>query len=283
MRPIRANLAATPHPFLKWAGGKGQLLTEILPRIERAGAFGRYHEPFVGGGAVFFGLARAGRLGGADARLSDNNAGLIETYQAVRNDVERLIALLKMHRVRHGKEYYYAVRAAVPDDPTERAARIIYLNRTCFNGLYRENSKGEFNVPIGSYTAPRICDENNLRAVADILKTAHVEQRHFATVLDLAAPGDFVYFDPPYHPVSKTASFTAYDKGGFGEDDQRELAAVFGELTRRGIKALLSNSMTDLVRDLYGKYEIECVHATRAVNSRADRRGAVEEALVRNY
>lgn len=270
----------TPRPFLKWVGGKGQLLPELRARFLKAAAAGRYHEPFVGGGALFFDLQRNGHLGRKKAWISDNNLNLIETYGAVRDETDRLIDLLRMHKARHNKEYYYAVRAAVPESRVERAARIIYLNKTCFNGLYRENSRGGFNVPIGNYENPAICDTENLRACAKALAHADVEHRPFDAVLGKAKAGDFVYFDPPYHPVSTTASFTAYASAGFGEPDQRRLAEVFATLADRGVHVLLSNSHTPLIRELYAAHRIEVVGATRNVNSRADRRGAVEEVLV---
>lgn len=272
-----------PRPFLKWAGGKGQLLPELRARVAAAGPFECYHEPFVGGGALFFDLYRGGALGTMTARLSDGNPRLIEVYQAVQNDVDRVIQRLVEHSEKHGKEYYYTVRAEVPDTLPERAARIIYLNRTCFNGLYRENSRGEFNVPFGDYKNPRICDAENLRAAAKALKKARITAAPFASVLDSAKPGDFVYFDPPYHPVSATASFTAYAQGGFGEADQRRLAGVFAELTLKGVKALLSNSWAPLILDLYSDFIIDQVHATRNVNSVASGRGVIPEALIRNY
>lgn len=282
-RQRRRSAGPVPRPFLKWAGGKGQLLGELLPRVERAAPFPAYHEPFIGGGALFFELSRTGRLDGVEVFLSDNNSTLIATYLGVRDDPDRLLALLAQHEERHSKDYYYAVRGQAPEDPIERAARMIYLNRTCFNGLYRENSRGGFNVPFGDYKNPLIRDPENLGAASRALGPARIDQRGFETVLDVAQPGDFVYFDPPYDPVSKTASFTAYDKGGFGADRQRRLAEVFAELTRRGVRALLSNSMTDFVRELYRDFTIETVYAARSVNSRGDRRGAVQEALVRNY
>ncbi|HOS02620.1 MAG TPA: DNA adenine methylase [Candidatus Hydrogenedentes bacterium] len=273
----------TPRPFLKWVGGKGQLLPELLKAVEAAGAFGKYHEPFVGGGALFFELSRLGRMKGRKAFLSDNNAGLIEAYKGVQENAEAIIALLHGHKEKHCEAYFYAMRADVPSDAIARAARVIYLNKTCFNGLYRENSKGLFNTPFGRYKNPLICDEENLRAVAAALKDARIEQRPFETVIARAAKGDFVYFDPPYHPVSKTASFTSYDKGGFGEDQQRRLAEVFAELDRRGVKALLSNSKTPFIEELYRAFTLREVFATRAINSKADRRGAVSEVLVSNF
>ena len=272
-----------PRPFLKWVGGKRQLLKELEPRIAAARPHGRYHEPFVGGGALFFDLYARNQLGRSYAALSDNNQRLIEAYVGVRENVEQLIGLLETHKNAHGKEHYYAVRAHVPDDSVARAARIIYLNRTCFNGLFRENSKGEFNVPMGRYENPLICDTTNLRAVSKALQHCTVKHQSFAAIVDQAKPGDFVYFDPPYAPVSKTANFTGYHKGQFDEGSQRELSSVFDELTRKGVKALLSNSDAPLVHSLYGQYSIQVVRASRQVNSRADKRGKVNEVLVQNY
>jgi DNA adenine methylase len=271
-----------PRPFLKWAGGKRQLLGVLIPCVDASGEFGRYHEPFLGGGALFFEMARTGRLRGW-ATLSDNNPNLIDAYWGVKKDVESVIGLLQAHKKQHKKEYYYEVRANVPQERLERAARIIYLNRTCYNGLYRENRKGRFNVPFGRYKNPTICDEENLRAVAQALKRARIEKSHFAKTIDRAEGGDLVYFDPPYHPISKTASFTSYEKNGFGEPSQRLLADVFRELDKMGVKLILSNSMTALVLELYRGFRIEEVFANRALNSKADRRGKVPEALVRNF
>lgn len=279
----RTRNTPVPRPFLKWAGGKTQLLDDLRARVALARPFERYHEPFLGSGALFFDLYRQDALGCKTSFLSDCNERLIEAYIGLRDDVDGVIARLREHAARHSHDYYYEVRAAEPEDITGRAARIIYLNRTCFNGLYRENSRGEFNVPIGDYKDPTICDEPNLRAVAHALKHARMEARHFQDVLKCARPGDFVYFDPPYHPLSRTASFTAYAKDDFGETEQRELARVFTELTTRGVKALLSNSMTDLVQNLYQGFTIEAVYATRAINSNTGRRGKIPEALVRNY
>jgi DNA adenine methylase len=282
MRNERQNGRRVPRPFLKWAGGKGQLLEDLLARVQAAKPFGRYHEPFLGGGALFFEMVRRDELDHR-ARLSDNNPNLIEAYMGLKEDVEDVISLLKKHKERHSEEYYYKVRAGVPEGMLERAARVIYLNKTCYNGLYRENQSGEFNVPCGRYKNPSICDEENLRAVALALKNARVEARRFATVLDAAKPGDLVYFDPPYHPLSKTSSFTGYEKTGFNEDSQRALAEVYKKLVAMDVKVLLSNSMTPLVQELYRDFSIDEVYAKRSVNSRADRRGKICEALVRNF
>lgn len=283
VRPARnGQEAALPKPFLKWAGGKGQLLRPLEAGVSRARPFGRYFEPFLGAGALFFHLYRLGWLH-EPPKLSDNNGRLIETWLALQQDHEAVMQKLREHKARHGKEHYYRVRGSVPENLSERAARIIYLNRTGFNGLYRENSKGEFNVPMGKYANPMICDEDNLPAVARALQGVEIGRHHFAAAVADAVPGDLVYFDPPYDPVSKTASFTAYHQEGFGEDSQRELAAVFHALDQRGVKVMLSNSMTSLVRELYGGYNFDEVEATRLVNSRSDRRGKIVEALVCNF
>ncbi len=283
MTAPRANgRYALPRPFLKWVGGKGQLLPELVKRVEMAGDFGRYHEPFLGGGALFFELYRTGKLK-KKAYLSDNNPRLIEAYVGVRDEVDAVIDLLQRHKRRHSEDHFYRVRAKSPKSLAERAARVIYLNKTCYNGLYRENRKGQFNAPFGRYKNPVICDEDNLRAVSKALKKASIESRHFQTVADRAAPGDLVYFDPPYHPVSKTASFEGYHQGAFGEDSQRLLSEVFAKLAAKRVYVLLSNSMTGLIRELYKPYHIDTVQAARAVNSRADKRGKVAEALVRSF
>lgn len=284
MSSTRQNVIV-PRPFLKWVGGKRQLLGALLDRVDRAGSFGRYHEPFVGGGALFFELVRTGRIRkvGKRAYLSDNNERLIAAYQAVRQDVEQVILELMRHAERHSEEHYYTTRDQVPDDLYERAARIIYLNKTCYNGLFRENSKGIFNVPFGRYKNPAICDEVNLRAAAQALQCADVSVRSFESVVQRAKPGDLVYFDPPYDPLSKTSSFTAYDRGGFGRGEQKRLADVARALHANEVKFILSNSMTNFVRSLYKDFTLDLVHATRMVNSKSDRRGKVEEVLVRNF
>ncbi len=272
-----------PRPFLKWVGGKRQLLPELLNAVEAAGPFRHYHEPFLGGGALFFSLARTGRIK-ARSYLSDANSSLIDAYHGVRDESEAVIELLDEHKLAHSEAHFYAVRASVPRKLAKRAARIIYLNKTCYNGLYRENSKGQFNAPFGRYKNPLICDRENLRAVAQTLRDVDLAVRDFSQVSAVAQPGDLVYFDPPYAPVSKTADFTAYVRGGFGADAQERLAETCAELAERGVRVILSNSMTDLTRRLYGEsfYTYE-VSATRRVNSRADRRGKVSEALITSF
>lgn len=196
----KTNNLETPRPFLKWVGGKGQLLDELLARVDAVGGFGRYHEPFMGGAALFYALQRTKRLGKKKAYLADYNPRLVATYEGVQLDVEALIRLLKMHKKKHAEPYYYQVREALrddvasggPNDLVQHAARIIYLNKTGFNGLYRENNQGLYNVPIGSYTNPAICDEGNLRACAKALKKATIRATHFATIIERAEPGKSV-------------------------------------------------------------------------------------------
>lgn len=279
LAPSRYTL---PRPFLKWVGGKGQLLAVLLERVAAAGAFRSYHEPFVGGGALFFELHRQGALRDG-AVLSDKNPHLLEVWQVVREDVDALVDALAHHKARHNEDYYYQVRAERSADRVARAARVIYLNKTCFNGLYRENRRGDFNVPFGRYTDPPILDEDNLRACSVALRDVDLRCRGFDEAAADVGPRDLVYFDPPYVPVSKTSVFTEYAKDGFGEADQRRLADVFRDLTRRGSRVLLSNSWSPLVFECYGEFTLHEVSAARNLNSRTDRRGAVSEALVENF
>jgi len=264
------------RPFLKWAGGKAQLLDQFSPHFPRH--WKTFYEPFLGGGAVFFRLAQTY----PERRyvLSDLNPELINAYVCVRDQVEDLIALLQEHQARHGRDYYYALRASKPTDPVQRAARLIYLNKTCFNGLYRENSRGEFNVPLGRYKNPTICDASGLRAASRVLQGVELHVRPFEWVVEQAEAGDFVYFDPPYYPVSATSNFTGYNGCGFGEADQVRLRDVFVSLAGRGVQVLLSNSDCEFVRQLYRDFVIYSVAAKRCINSRAERRGAVGEVLV---
>ncbi|MEO1480633.1 MAG: DNA adenine methylase [Myxococcota bacterium] len=263
-----------PKPFLKWAGGKSKLLPEILKRFPAR--FRRYHEPFVGGAAVFFGL------GPERASLSDINDELVNAYRSIRDDVDGVIAALQHHEAT--EEHFYAVRGQAREAlaPVESTARTIFLNRTCFNGLYRVNRKGQFNVPFGRYANPKICDRDNLHAVSAALQGVEIEHRSAFEVAGRARKGDLVYFDPPYDPVSKTASFTSYTRQGFGDQEQERLAGVCRELDRKGVRFLLSNSDTDFIRSLYEGFQIDQVFVRRPINSRADRRGPVAEVLVSN-
>lgn len=270
-----------PRPFLKWAGGKTQMLNELLGRVPAA--FNIYYEPFVGGGALFFGLGRRNRL--EKACLSEINAELVDTYLAIRDQVEAVIALLAEYP--HDKAFYYDLHA---QDPLQmelpcRAERMIYLNKTGYNGLYRVNRKGRFNVPFGRYKSPRYCDAENLRAASQALQNVDIRCESFERVLDRAQAGDLVYFDPPYAPRSKTANFTTYHADGFGDEDQARLRDVCVELTRREVQVMVSNSSTALIRTLYDhpKFEIDKVLANRAINSNARRRSKLPELIITNY
>lgn len=270
-------------PFIKWAGGKGRLLAQLTPLLPQGFERMRYTEPFLGGGAMFFALApRVGKT-----LLADKNEDLIGAYRAVRDDVEGVIDWLTEPSPLTMSAYYdvrEAFNAHDEESPCQRAAWFIYLNRTCFNGLWRVNRKGEFNVPIGDYTSPTICDATALRAASKALQGTLLLPGPFQQALvSVAGVGDFVYLDPPYVPASKTASFTGYAKGGFTENDQRELAATFFDLHSRGAKLMLSNSDTPLVRELYGAMNLTRVSARRAINSKGGKRGPVGELVVRNY
>ena len=269
--------SAPPQPFLKWAGGKRQLLPRILELVPAR--VRTYYEPFLGGGALFFALAAAGRF--QRAVLGDVNAELVNCYQTVRDEVEAVIA--RLARMRNTPDDYYRVRAQRPADlaPAARAARVVYLNRCGYNGLYRVNSDGEFNVPFGRYTRPRICDPDRLRAAARALRNVDLVQGDFGSVLARRrlGEGDFVYLDPPYVPISRTASFTAY-AGGFTMIDQQRLAELLHRLSRRGVPAVLSNSDCAQTRQLYLGLPSQSLPARRAINSVASRRGPVAELLV---
>lgn len=266
-------------PFLKWAGGKTQLLDRILPRLPNR--IRTYYEPFVGGGAVFFALAREGRV--REAVLGDMNHELIATYRCVRDDVELLIeALQALQPAATDSERFYEIRAQDPDalDDVDRAARFIYLNKTCFNGLYRVNRSGRFNVPFGRYKRPKVVDPEGLRAASRALARADLMVRDFEQTVVRAGRGDAVYFDPPYVPLSTTACFTSYHRSPFGPTEHERLTVVYRACWRRGAVALLSNSDTELTQKLYRGLDVEIVSAQRAINRDATGRGPVREVLV---
>ncbi|MEO1230019.1 MAG: DNA adenine methylase [Myxococcota bacterium] len=271
--------AALPAPFLKWAGGKKQLLDVILPQLPER--IDTYFEPFIGGGAVFFALARAGRF--ERAVISDKNPELVNIYTVVRDSVDELQACLHEHQERAtDSDWYYHVRSWKTSElsPVERAARLLFLNKTCFNGLYRVNRRGEFNVPFGKYKKPKVLDAARLESASRALESVSIRCADFGEVAVEARKGDAVYFDPPYAPVSATASFNSYHSEGFGPPEQARLVDVYRRCWRRGAAAVLSNSDCPLTRDLYRRLDVVVVKATRAINSAADRRGAVNELLV---
>ncbi|MBC7174608.1 MAG: DNA adenine methylase [Polyangiaceae bacterium] len=286
LSPIRPLARATaperqPAPFLKWVGGKGRILSQLLPLLPPGAHLMRHVEPFIGGGALFF--AR----GPERALICDVNPSLIGTYEAIRDRVDEVIEALDELSHCHSENAYYDVRtrynAARPTAPAERAAMFVYLNKTCFNGLHRVNRKGEFNVPAGRYKNPRILDEEGLRAASDALSRAEIRCAGFEALVELAKPGDFVYFDPPYVPLSATSSFTGYAQDGFSHADQVRLRDVYRALDRRGCKLMLSNSDAPAVHELYEGFRIDLVAAPRAINCDARGRGKVTEVVVRNY
>jgi DNA adenine methylase len=263
----------SPRPFLKWAGGKGKLIPQYIPYLPKK--FKTYYEPFLGGAAVFF------YLNPSSAALTDINAELVNAYRCVQDNVEELILNLEAHQLRHCRDYYYQVRQSPGVTNIEKAARLIYLNKTCFNGLYRENSKGEFNVPIGKYKNPKICNPALLRSVSAALQNAQIKVRPFEDILEHASScDDFVYFDPPYHPLSPTSNFTAYSRYSFTQDDQIRLKYVFAELAERGVKVMLSNSDCPFIRELYSDFNINSIIAPRLINSDARKRGKISEVLI---
>ena len=272
-----------PRPVIKWAGGKTQLLSHLLRHVPSE--FDHYWEPFVGSAALFFELWRAGRI--RTATLSDVNPELVGLYRVIRDEVETLILRLQEHeRGRRDRDYFYRVRNWDREPGWERrpavdrAARLIFLNKTCYNGLHRVNRRGQFNVPWGAYDDPRICDTANLRAASAVLQNVALEVGDFKTVLQQAGKRDLVYLDPPYLPTSATASFTAYSAHAFGEAEHRELAATYNGLVARGCYPLLSNSDTPLVRQLYDGFDLRLVQARRAINAQGQGRGPVGELLV---
>ncbi|HEY3284901.1 MAG TPA: DNA adenine methylase [Armatimonadota bacterium] len=268
-----------PRPFLKWAGGKTQLLDALLPYFPEC--IPRYVEPFVGSAAVFFCLSALGRLAGS-ALLADSNAELVNVYRTVRDEPEDLIRLLSEHREAHGKEHYYEVRSREATPDATGAARFIYLNKTCYNGLYRVNQAGLFNVPMGDYRRPAILQEELLRAASVALRHAEVVVRDFRDTLASCGEGDLLYLDPPYVPLSATSSFTGYIPGGFGPQDQADLAECVRQAASRGARFVLSNSDTPAVRGLYSGFQLSSVPARRMINCDSTRRGPVAEAIVTN-
>ena len=272
-------------PYLKWAGGKRQLLPEIRKHLPNDLAARNYYEPFVGAGAVLFDLQPRGAV------INDFNSQLVLTYQVIQRDAGKLIEVLKEHAERNSPEHYYEVRAQDRDAVAfakltneEKAARLIYLNKTCFNGLYRVNAQGLFNVPYGSYVNPAICEESVLKAISKYLheKGIQILQGDFAAAVQDAPGSAFVYFDPPYHSPDNT-NFTGYQAGGFGEEEQKRLRDTFVALAGKGAKCLLSNADTEFIRKLYEGYKIETVQARRTINSNAAGRGDVNEVLIKSW
>ncbi len=266
------------RPFLKWAGGKSKLIEQYIPYFPQS--FTNYYEPFLGGGAVFFYFC--GVKPDANKFVSDINPELINTYCCIKNNVEPLILLLKTHQLQHNRDYYYKMRNQSGGSDIERAARLIYLNKTCFNGLYRENLRGLFNVPMGKYKNPTICNEDLLRAVSIVLQSVAVSLKPYSDI-EANNEQDFVYFDPPYYPLSSTSNFTTYSRYVFKEAEQIKLRDTFAKLANRGVKVMLSNSDCAFVRELYTDFNIYEILASRAINSQAEKRGKITELLITSY
>lgn len=274
--PVTAAVEKRAAPVVKWVGGKTKLLPELLARMPRR--YGTYFEPFAGGLALFF------RVAPARAVLNDLNPGLVGLYREIAENVEPVIAALNAHRAAHGEEHYYATRTAWNEgemQSVEAAAAFVYLNKTCFNGLWRVNRKGEFNVPMGRYTDPRICDPDGLRAAGLALAAAELTCGDYRACAERAVRGDLVYFDPPYDSLtSSTDNATSYTADAFGSAQQHELAELARRLVVRGVRVMLSNHDTPLVRSLYRGFRVDRVKCARAINSNASKRGAVDEVIV---
>jgi DNA adenine methylase len=278
-------LSTIPKPFVKWAGGKRQLLPVITKHVPKK--FERYFEPFLGGGAVFFHLVSQPQQG--KWFISDLNSDLILSYITIRDKVKELISALELHSDSYKNQsiYYYKVRESNPKGQVEKVSRLIFLNKTCFNGLYRVNSKGKFNVPLGKYVNPNIINEENLLNVSEVLqsKNISIKCQDFEDSIINASAGDFVYLDPPYHPVSNTANFTSYTDGDFDFSDQKRLYAKFKALDKRGVKILLSNSRSPEILQLFKEFSdgIIEINANRFINSVPHRRTGHLELLIKNY
>lgn len=266
-------------PFIKWAGGKQKLIENLINLMPLE--YDNYFEPFVGGGALFF------RVKPNSAYLLDYNDELINLYQVVKNNTHQLIEDLRKHK--NNKEYYYKIRNLDRNknysklSKIEKASRFIYLNKTCYNGLYRVNSKGEFNVPFGNYKNPKIVDEETLMACAKTLKNANLICGDFEIIKNYVKENDFVYFDPPYMPINSTSSFTNYTNNGFDKEEQKRLKRFFDYLTDKNVYCMLSNSYTDFIINLYHAYRIHIVKAPRAINCKSEGRGKIKEVVITNY
>ena len=284
---IKNSTIIKAQPFIKWVGGKRGLLSQILPLIPKE--FNNYFEPFIGGGALFFELYSLGMLKNKKIYLFDINEELINTYNIVKNNPIELIAELEIFKEKHSKEFYYEVRAWDREDGFEergellRAVRFIYLNKTCFNGLYRVNKKNQHNVPMGNYKNPNICDKEAIYRASEALQNAIIMNTSYKDVLKYASKDDFVYFDPPYYPLEGSPSFTSYSEFDFLDDQQKELYDVFRELDKQDSYVCHSNSDTKFIEELYEGFEIEKIQANRFINSKSSGRGKISEIFVKNY
>jgi len=267
--------------FLKWAGGKTQLIDQFNALFPES--IKRYFEPFVGSGAVFFYVKN--KFNPKEVLISDINDELINCFKVVRDDLAELMILLEHHKLYHSKRHFYEVREMDPEKlpRIEAAARFIYLNKTCYNGLYRVNKQGKFNVPFGSHEKRFTYSEKNLHEANSLLQEANIRSIPFEKIVNSVKKGDFVYFDPPYYPLTKTSSFTNYTKFKFLQEEQKKLADVFKELDKRGCLLMLSNSDHKYIHSLYGDYNIRVVHAKRQISCNGLGRGKIKEIVVRNF
>lgn len=280
------QISSSPKPFVKWAGGKRQLLPEIEKHIPKK--FSSYFEPFLGGGALLFHLLSENK--NLKGHVSDLNSDLVLSYVTIREHLDALLKSLQKHSDNYfsdSQNYYYSVRESNPKSQIEKVSRLLFLNRTCFNGLYRVNSKGKFNVPLGRYSNPNIVQEENLRSVNQFLNQnkISIKCQDFSSTIEKAKKGDFVYFDPPYQPVSKTANFTSYTNSSFHFSDFKRLAKISNQLSKKGVNVLLSNSSSKQVLEMFaGKnWEIIKIEANRAINSNSNKRTGHFELLIKNY
>ncbi|MGY3756074.1 DNA adenine methylase [Helcococcus kunzii] len=270
-------------PFTKWVGGKRQLLNEIVKLMPHS--YNTYHEPFVGGGALFFYLQPK------NAVINDMNSDLILSYRAIKDDLNNLIEELEYHKQHNSKEYFLDLRSYDRDERinslsnTQKAARIMYMLRVCFNGMYRVNSKNQFNVPYGRYKNPKIVDKVLLKNISDYLNSSNILilNEDFEVSIKECKAGDFVYFDPPYIPINETSSFTSYTNEGFSYKDQVRLRNIFSELTRKNVYCMLSNSNSPKTLELYEQFNIHQVKAKRSINSISSKRGEISEVIITNY
>jgi DNA adenine methylase len=283
--PIILNYNKT-QPFLKWVGGKRALLPQLLHKIPNN--FNNYFEPFIGGGALFFELFNQGKLKDKKIYLFDINSELINAYNVVKRQPQELIKELEVFKQKHNKEFYYEIRSwdreknFIHRSEIQRASRFIYLNKTCFNGLYRVNKNNQNNVPMGKYVNPNICDKETILNASFALQNVNIEVADFSKVLDYVKKDDFIYLDPPYYPLTPTASFTTYNKDMFLDDEQKRLCEVFKELHKRDAFVMHSNSDTLFIKELYSDFEIDFVECARFINSKSNGRGKIKEVLVRS-
>ena len=278
-------------PFIKWVGGKGKLVPELEKYFPKK--FNRYFEPFVGGGALFYEVIKKNNI--VFSSINDINKKLIITYKQIQQDPKKIISLLKNIEneykklsLEEQKEYFYKIRKKYNEESLDNitiAVYLIFLNKTCFNGMYRENSKGGYNIPFGDQKNPTICDEKNILAVSKCLKNTEINNLSFEEAVEKCKKGDFIYFDPPYYPISATSSFTSYSKNSFGPREQEKLRDVFIKLAKKGCFVMLSNSNTDFIREIYKEYKdyFKYVYATRSINSNGNKRGKILEIAITNY